>query len=566
MTLRMRADGAVAAGTDRSTIVEPGRTCWRVARAGRVAVIIDAAAYFAAAKAAILRARHSVLLIGWDFDTRIKLAPDDPSPDPGVPDELGPFLNHVAQRRRGPHVFVLKWDLALAKSLFRGSTPLFILDWLTHRRLHFRLAGDHPTGACHHLKIAVIDDAIAFCGGIDMTTDRWDTPDHRDENPRRVRPNGQPYGPFHDVATMVDGEAARALGELARERWRRATGVRLRPPPPAVEDLWPAQIEPVFRDVEVAVARTEPGYDRYPPRREIEALYLAAILSARQTLYLESQYFASAAVADALVRRLAEPDGPEIVLVNPSRAEGWLEEKVMGSARALLLGRLRAADRHHRFRIYTPVTAGGADIYVHAKVVVADDRLLRVGSSNLNNRSMGFDTECDLAIEAREEDETTRRAILERPRLPPVGAPWCHARAPRGSAGTASRLADPDRRGIGAARRNRPHAGAVRGPGAERGRAPPGRVGPLQPGSGRKPGRGHPAGPDGVAHAPTLGSPHGGRGGRRHGPGRRLAVATGPHRLLNAGTRCDGARNYHRRGACRPRSAHRRSHRRIHPR
>jgi phospholipase D1/2 len=173
------------------------------------------------------------------------------------------------------------------------------------------------------------------------------------------------------------------------------------------------QIEPVFRDVEVAIARTEPGYDRYPPRREIEALYLAAIHSARQTLYLESQYFASAAVADALVRRLAEPDGPEIVLVNPSRAEGWLEEKVMGSARALLLGRLRAADRHHRFRIYTPVTAGGADIYVHAKVVVADDRLLRVGSSNLNNRSMGFDTECDLAIEAREEDETTRRAILD---------------------------------------------------------------------------------------------------------------------------------------------------------
>jgi phospholipase D1/2 len=354
-----------------------------------------------------------VLLIGWDFDTRIKLAPDDPSPDPGVPDELGPFLNHVAQRRRGPHVFVLKWDLALARSLFRGTTALFILDWLTHRRLHFRLAGDHPTGACHHLKIAVIDDAIAFCGGIDMTTDRWDTPDHRDENPRRVRPNGQPYGPFHDVATMVDGEAARALGELARERWRRATGVRLRPPPPAVEDLWPVQIEPVFRDVEVAVARTEPGYDRYPPRREIEALYLAAIHSARQTLYLESQYFASAAVADALVRRLAEPDGPEIVLVNPSRAEGWLEEKVMGSARALLLDRLRAADRHHRFRIYTPVTAGGADIYVHAKVVVADDRLLRVGSSNLNNRSMGFDTECDLAIEAREQDETTRRAILD---------------------------------------------------------------------------------------------------------------------------------------------------------
>jgi phospholipase D1/2 len=407
----MRAEGAES-GADGASVLEPGRTCWRVARAGRVAVIVDAAAYFAAAKAAILRARHSVLLIGWDFDTRIKLAPDDPDPPRGVPDELGPFLNHVASRRRGPHVFVLKWDLALAKSLFRGTTLLFMLDWLTHRRLHFRLAGDHPTGACHHLKVAVVDDAIAFCGGIDMTTDRWDTPDHRDENPRRVRPNGAPYGPFHDVATMVDGEAARALGELARERWRRATGQRLRVPPPPAGDFWPAFIEPAFRDVEVAIARTEPEYDGHPPRREIEALYLAAIRSARRTLYLESQYFASKAVADAIARRLAEEDGPEVVVVNPKAAEGWLEEKVMGSARALLVDALREADRHGRFRIYTPVTEGGADIYVHAKVVVADDRLLRVGSSNLNNRSMGFDTECDLALEAGPGEEEERRAIL----------------------------------------------------------------------------------------------------------------------------------------------------------
>ena len=49
---------------------------------------------------------------------------------------------------------------------------------------------------------------------------------------------------------------------------------------------------------------------------------------------------------------------------------------------------------------------------MHAKVVVADDRLLRVGSSNLNNRWMGFDTECDLAIKAREGEETTHRTIL----------------------------------------------------------------------------------------------------------------------------------------------------------
>lgn len=70
-------------------ILVPGRTCWRMEKADRVAVIIDAAAYFARIKAAILNARHTVMLIGWDFDTRIKLEPDDPMP--GVPNELGDF-------------------------------------------------------------------------------------------------------------------------------------------------------------------------------------------------------------------------------------------------------------------------------------------------------------------------------------------------------------------------------------------------------------------------------------------------------------------------------------------
>ena len=32
-----------------------------------------------------------------------------------------------------------------------------------------------------------IDDFVAFCGGIDMTSDRWDTPEHRDKDPRRRR-------------------------------------------------------------------------------------------------------------------------------------------------------------------------------------------------------------------------------------------------------------------------------------------------------------------------------------------------------------------------------------------
>jgi phosphatidylserine/phosphatidylglycerophosphate/cardiolipin synthase-like enzyme len=38
---------------------------------------------------------------------------------------------------------------------------------------------------------------------------------------------------------------------------------------------------------------------------------------------------------------------------------------------------------------------------VHAKLTIVDDELLRIGSANINNRSLGFDTECDLSLEAQ---------------------------------------------------------------------------------------------------------------------------------------------------------------------
>jgi phospholipase D1/2 len=385
-----------ADGEARPILIE-GETCWRIAKAERVAVIADAAAYFAAAKAAILQARHTVFLVGWDFDLSIALEREKSLP--GVPDELGAFLTHVVDTKPEVRIFVLRWDLSFLKFPFRATLPLKFFDWMSGHRLKFRLDHEHPLGACHHQKIVVIDDALAFCGGIDMTTYRWDTPAHKDRDPGRID-RGTPYPPWHDVTTALDGEAARVLGELARERWRRATGEAI-PPAPPCDPCWPEGVAPDFADVELAIARTEPAYgDAQPEVREIEALYLAAIRSARRTIYVETQYFASFRIVGALAERLSEEDGPEVVVVNPKSATGWLEEEVMGSARAVLLDRLRAADRNRRFGIYTPVTEEGEDIYVHAKVVVVDDRLLRVGSSNVNNRSMGLDTECDLAIEA----------------------------------------------------------------------------------------------------------------------------------------------------------------------
>ena len=391
-------------------VLRPGETCWRIAQADSIAVIIDAADYFRVVRDAMLEARHSVLLIGWDFDTRIELDPTDGRGD--VPNKLGRFLKYVVRNRPELHVHLLKWNLGALQSLGRGDTPLVVLNWVMSSRVHFRLDHAHPAAAAHHQKIVVIDDALAFCGGIDMTADRWDTRAHADDDPHRRRPTThRSYGPWHDVTTAVTGDAARALGDLARDRWERATGEKLEPPP-RVEARWPDGLEPLAEDVPVAISRTMPEYNGREAVHEIEALYLAAIAKAERVLYIESQYFASRKVAEAMAARLAEPDGPEIVVINPESADGWLEEEVMGSSRARLLRVIRRADLHGRFRLYTPVTDGGEHIYVHAKVLVMDDRLVRVGSSNLNNRSMGFDTECDLSVEAGEEESELRARIL----------------------------------------------------------------------------------------------------------------------------------------------------------
>jgi phosphatidylserine/phosphatidylglycerophosphate/cardiolipin synthase-like enzyme len=385
---------------------------WRVEPASRAAVVIDAQDYFRAAREAMMLASKRIMLIGWDFDARILLR-GEPL-EPGEPATVGDFILWLVKRNPKLEVYLLRWDISALKTFVRGSTIFTTLKWMRHPRIHTKLDGVHPTGGSHHQKIVVVDDCFAFCGGIDMTSDRWDTRKHADGDPHRVRPNGKPHGAWHDATTALEGKAAAALGEVARERWRRVTGDTI---DPIASDgaCWPTYLKPHFLDMPVAISRTIPKLDEVEPVREIEKLYLDLIGSAKRFIYAESQYFASRRIAEAIGRRLAEQDGPEIVLINPVSADGWLEPIAMDTARARLFEALRRIDHQRRFRIYHPQTDAGAPIYVHAKIMVVDDEVLRIGSSNMNNRSLGLDTECDVTFDSRQDAsgraEATIRAI-----------------------------------------------------------------------------------------------------------------------------------------------------------
>jgi phosphatidylserine/phosphatidylglycerophosphate/cardiolipin synthase-like enzyme len=352
----------------------------------------------------MLEAKQRVFLISWDFDSRIRLSSGRrwwnlPRRD-RFPARLGAFMVWLANHRPGLHIRLLEWNFGALKFLLRGTMILDMARFFFNRSIDFKLDSAHPLGCSHHQKIAVIDDRFAVCGGIDITSDRWDTRAHLHDDARRRRPNGRLYGPWHDITMMLEGEVACELGELGRERWRFAGGEDLQPCAPQQESPWPKALEAEFRDVEVGIARTRAAYNGCAEVREIEALFLEQIARARRFIYAESQYFASRTIAEAIAQRVAEPNPPEIVLINPETAHGWLEQTAMDTARVRLLHSIEEKDHANRFRVFVPVTSAGAQIYVHAKLMIVDDEIVRVGSANMNNRSMGLDSECDVFIDA----------------------------------------------------------------------------------------------------------------------------------------------------------------------
>ena len=384
------------------------RLYWRREIAPRAAVLVDVADYYAAARAAMMKARRSIHFLNWEFESPTQLVPAEGG-------RIGDLLKSLADQ--GIDVRILCWKTALPVAATQDWFPLQDRRSFAGTAVKFVLDGGHPYGACHHQKAIVIDDAMAFCGGTDIGQDRWDTTRHLDDDPGRARPKDHGYfDARHEVMALVDGPAAAALGGLFRQRWRRATGEDLPTPAPGAPDAWPEAVDADFTDVTVGISRTSAAWRRWPEERENEALTLASIADARRCIYMENQYFTSPVVAEALAGRLAEADGPEVVLIGTRRAPHWFDHMTMDRARGAFIHRLRRADRWDRFRVFSPATAAGRIIIVHAKLTIIDDDFVRVGSTNMNNRSTGFDTECDLSFRL-ESDANRTAAVRLRARL-----------------------------------------------------------------------------------------------------------------------------------------------------
>ena len=354
----------------------------------------------------MLLATHQVYVIGWDTHSQTRLVGPSGHADDGFPEELGPFLKALLKARAELRIDVLSWDFPALYAAERewNSTAKFTTG--TSDRLRFCFDASLPLGSAQHQKIVVIDGAVAFSGGLDLTIRRWDTSEHAAVHPLRADPDGKPYPPFHDVQCMVDGEAAAALLQLVESRWR-AAGCTVENANVPAGDRWPASVPVQARDIVAGIARTEIKTAHDPGVDEVARLFEASIGAANRFIYIENQFTSTTDMARLLAQRMLDVPSLRVLIVTPRMHSSWFESQAMQGGRGGFIDAFVAAGVMDRIRFLYPATRDAssvAAVMVHSKVMIVDDRLLRIGSANLNNRSMGADTECDLAFEATSDE------------------------------------------------------------------------------------------------------------------------------------------------------------------
>ena len=371
-----------------------------------VEVLIDGADALRAMADAIAGARSHVHLTGWHITPDFALTREAP------PTILQPLLAEVASR---VSVRVLIWSGAPLPLLrpWRGDVRKARDQLTAGSRVQCVLDARERPMHCHHEKTIVVDDAIAFVGGIDLTSfngDRWDTQDHH--------PRGATG--WHDVAARIAGPAVWDVAENFAMRWHAITG----------EPLPSATLAAPAGDVELQVVRTVPD-GMYPqlPRGDFRIIesYLKALRASQRFIYLENQFLWSPEILEVLREKLANPPTPDfrLVLVLPAKPDTG------GDDTRGQLGTLVQADGEGGRLLACTLYAVGAEkdwpIYVHAKVGIIDDTWMTIGSANLNEHSLFNDTEMNLVSHNPQLARQTRLRLwaehLQRPVSEVAGDP-----------------------------------------------------------------------------------------------------------------------------------------------
>lgn len=404
-------------------LFKTGRNCWKTCNADHAALLIDSSNYYGALYESICRAQRSIFVLGWDIDSRIRLRRGKDAKDAAEPVTFFDLICAKAHDNPDLQIYLNRWDYSVF--FMSQREPFWVRKWKRcgMDNIHVCLDNAIPMAACHHQKIVVIDDEIAFWGGMDVALGRWDWRDHHVKNLFRSDPSGLPdprkktrYGPYHDIQAVVAGPVVSYYAQLVRERWRNASNIK----PISVSayqgtDLpqsWPPSFTPQFKDVSFALARTLPPILGKKAVHESLHMFLDEIAVAENFIYIENQYLACDEIAEALNRRLREKPELRLLAVSCDKPQGIIEKKAMWGGRLKFQDILLQGDTGDRVALTYPVCRENnveKSIHIHSKLMIIDDKYLHLGSSNIANRSMGMDTEFDVTIIG--DDQKSRRKI-----------------------------------------------------------------------------------------------------------------------------------------------------------
>lgn len=376
-------------------------------RGNRVEVLIDGAEYLPRVAEELTKAQSHVHLTGWYFSPQLALTREE------QPLTVRNVLGELAERI---DVRVLIWSGAPVPvfSPTRGNVRAMVENFSRGTNIECKFDSCVRLMHCHHEKTIVVDDRVAFVGGIDLTFhggDPWDSQEH----------SARGGVGWHDLAARLEGPVVADVAEHFRLRWHGATDEELPPVVPSAE----------AGDVEAQIVRTIPEsvYERSLPRGDFSVLesYVGAIRAAERFVYLENQFLWSPEIVELLAEKLRNPprDDFRLLVLLPVNANDGADVS-RGQVAALI----HADDGNGRFLACSVYARAGRlrdPIYVHSKVAIVDDRWLTLGSANLNEHSLFNDSEVNVVVRDEELVRDTRLRLwsehLELPRDQIEGEP-----------------------------------------------------------------------------------------------------------------------------------------------
>ncbi|HYD75907.1 cardiolipin synthase ClsB [Ramlibacter sp.] len=243
-----------------------------------------------------------------------------------------------------------------------------------------------------HRKLCVVDEQVAFCGGINILDDLHD-PNHGPLDAPRLDFAVQASGPLvaqARLAMLQLWQRMRAFEELKHGGFAGAlTSLRGQRPAPA------APRAPLSRQGSRAALALR---DNLRHRTDIERAYRRAIGRARSEVIIANAYFVPGhKMRKALVS--AARRGVKVILLLQGRYEYFMQYYAARPVYGVLL---RAGVHIHE---YSPS-------FLHAKVAVVDGRWATVGSSNIDPLSLLLAREANVLIEDRAFAQDLRARLL----------------------------------------------------------------------------------------------------------------------------------------------------------